>query len=99
MDGQARAELLIIARLGNIANLMSASATPLLRLEGIKKVFLTDEVETVALAGVHLEVDRGEYTSMRMLARVQRVSDSLQAPSRLLKVTCDRLGAIERHKS
>src|SRR6266404_3489869 len=43
---------------------MSASADPLLRLEGIKKIFLTDEVETVALAGVHLEVNRGEYISI-----------------------------------
>jgi len=43
---------------------MSASADPLLRLEGIKKIFLTDEVETVALAGIHLEVSRGEYVSI-----------------------------------
>ncbi len=53
-----------MARLGNVANTMSASAEPLLRLEGIKKVFLTDELETVALAGVHLEVNRGEYISI-----------------------------------
>jgi len=53
-----------MAWLGNIADTMSASAEPLLRLEGIKKVFLTDEVETVALAGVHLEVNRGEYISI-----------------------------------
>src|SRR6266571_8580429 len=53
-----------MARLGNVANTMSPSAEPLLRLEGIKKVFLTDEVETVALAGVHLEVNRGEYISI-----------------------------------
>ena len=53
-----------MARLGNVANTMSASAEPLLRLEGIKKVFLTDEVETVALAGVRLEVNRGEYISI-----------------------------------
>ncbi len=64
MDGQARAGLLVMARLGNIANIMSASEAPLLRLEGVKKVFLTDEVETVALAGVHLEVNRGEYISI-----------------------------------
>jgi hypothetical protein len=95
MDGQARAELLVIARLGNIANVMSASATPLFQLEGVKKVFLTNEVETVAMS-VHLEVDQGEYNSPWMLARVQKVSDSLQATSRLLKVNCDRLGAIER---
>jgi len=35
--------------------------TPLIKLEGIKKVFLTDEVETHALSGIHLEVKKGEY--------------------------------------
>jgi len=43
---------------------MSASAQPLLRLEGIKKVFFTDEVETHALAGIHLEVNGGDYLSI-----------------------------------
>jgi len=43
---------------------MSASALPLLRLEGIRKVFLTDEVETHALAGIHLEVSQGEFVSI-----------------------------------
>jgi putative ABC transport system ATP-binding protein len=37
---------------------------PLIRLEGIKKVFYTDEVETHALADVHLEIRPGEYISM-----------------------------------
>lgn len=36
----------------------------LIRLEGIKKVFLTDEVETHALSGIHLEIGRGEYVSI-----------------------------------
>ena len=43
---------------------MNASAAPLLRLEGIKKVFFTDEVETHALAGIHLEVNGGDYVSI-----------------------------------
>ena len=43
---------------------MSASAQPLLRLEGIQKVFFTDEVETHALAGIHLEVKSGDYVSI-----------------------------------
>jgi putative ABC transport system ATP-binding protein len=43
---------------------MNASAQPLIRLDGIKKVFLTDEVETHALAGVHFDVNRGEYVSI-----------------------------------
>jgi putative ABC transport system ATP-binding protein len=33
----------------------------LLRLQGIKKVFLTDEVETHALEEINLEVKRGEF--------------------------------------
>jgi len=36
----------------------------LLRLEDVKKVFFTDEVETHALSGVHLEIRRGEYVSI-----------------------------------
>jgi putative ABC transport system ATP-binding protein len=36
----------------------------LLRLEDVKKVFYTDEVETHALSGVHMEINRGEYVSI-----------------------------------
>ena len=36
----------------------------LIRLEGVKKVFFTDEVETHALSDIHLEIDRGEYVSI-----------------------------------
>lgn len=43
---------------------MSSSDQPLLQLEGVTKVFLTDEVETHALAGVHLEINRGEFISI-----------------------------------
>src|SRR5437762_535822 len=35
-----------------------------IHLEGVKKVFLTDEVETHALAGIDLEMKRGEYFSI-----------------------------------
>ena len=37
---------------------------PLIKLDSIKKVFLTDEVETHALAGVHFDIGRGEYVSI-----------------------------------
>ena len=37
---------------------------PLLQLEGVTKVFTTDEVETHALAGIHLEINRGDYISI-----------------------------------
>src|SRR5256714_847936 len=43
---------------------MSASDQPLLRLDGVTKVFLTDEVEPHALAGVHMEIKKGEYISI-----------------------------------
>jgi putative ABC transport system ATP-binding protein len=36
----------------------------LIRLEGIKKVFLTDEVETHALSDVHFEIKEGEYVTI-----------------------------------
>jgi len=37
---------------------------PLLRLDAVTKVFLTDEVETHALAGIHLEINQGDYISI-----------------------------------
>jgi putative ABC transport system ATP-binding protein len=36
----------------------------LILLENIKKVFFTDEVETHALANIHLEIAKGEYVSI-----------------------------------
>jgi putative ABC transport system ATP-binding protein len=43
---------------------MTTNGQPLIRLEGIKKVFYTDEVETHALSEVHLEIKRGEYVAI-----------------------------------
>ena len=43
---------------------MSAAADPLIRLEGLTKVFYTDEVETHALAGIHLDIQKGEYVAI-----------------------------------
>jgi putative ABC transport system ATP-binding protein len=37
---------------------------PLIRLEGVTKVFLTDEMETHALDGIHLEIMPGQYISI-----------------------------------
>ncbi|MFT3782281.1 MAG: ABC transporter ATP-binding protein [Nibricoccus sp.] len=37
---------------------------PLIKLEGVTKVFLADEVETHALSGIHLEINKGEYLSI-----------------------------------
>ncbi len=36
----------------------------LIKLEGVTKVFLTDEVETHALSGIHLAILKGEYVSI-----------------------------------
>ena len=43
---------------------MSASADSLIRLDGVTKVFYTDEVETHALSGIHLDIKDGEYVSI-----------------------------------
>lgn len=37
---------------------------PLLQLDGVTKVFLTDEIETHALSGIHLDIKQGEYVSI-----------------------------------
>jgi len=39
-------------------------AGTLIRMENISKVFYTDEVETHALSGVHMEIRKGEYVSI-----------------------------------
>jgi putative ABC transport system ATP-binding protein len=43
---------------------MNTVGQPLIHLDGVTKIFYTDEVETHALAGIHLEIQRGEYISI-----------------------------------
>ncbi len=43
---------------------MTAPGETLISLEGIKKVFMTDELETHALADIHLSVAKGEFVSI-----------------------------------
>jgi len=43
---------------------MTGNGERLIHLEGIRKVFFTDEVETHALADVHLEIKKGEYVAV-----------------------------------
>ncbi len=43
---------------------MSTPSDVLIKLEGVTKVFYTDEVETHALAGIHLEIRNGEYLAI-----------------------------------
>jgi putative ABC transport system ATP-binding protein len=44
--------------------MVSSNGGPLIKLDAVTKVFLTDEMETHALAGVHLEIRKGEYISI-----------------------------------
>ena len=43
---------------------MTNGGEPLIRLDNVSKVFVTDEVETHALAGIHFHVNKGEYLSI-----------------------------------
>ncbi|MBL8227796.1 MAG: ABC transporter ATP-binding protein [Bryobacterales bacterium] len=43
---------------------MKNQTKPLIRLEGVSRHFTTDEVETYALAGVHLDIHEGEYVAV-----------------------------------
>jgi putative ABC transport system ATP-binding protein len=43
---------------------MNAHFEPLVRLEGVSKIFSAEEVETHALSGVHLEIRHGEFVSI-----------------------------------
>ena len=43
---------------------MSATQQDLLTMDGVTKVFLTDEVETHALSGIHVNIKKGEYVSI-----------------------------------
>src|SRR5256884_7332643 len=43
---------------------MMESGQPLIQIQDMTKVFYTDEIETHALSGVHLSINRGEYVAM-----------------------------------
>src|SRR5687768_3276878 len=43
---------------------MDQNGTALLKLDGVTKVFYTDEVETHALSGIHMEIGKGEYIAI-----------------------------------
>jgi putative ABC transport system ATP-binding protein len=42
----------------------TAANGTMIRMENITKVFYTDEVETHALSGIHMEIRKGEYVSI-----------------------------------
>ena len=43
---------------------MPGNGASLIQLNGVRKIFFTDEVETHALADVHLEIREGEYVAI-----------------------------------
>ena len=43
---------------------MNDQRESLIKLDGVSKIFLTDEVETHALAGIHLDIKQGEYVAI-----------------------------------
>jgi len=43
---------------------MTDAGQPLIQIQDLTKVFYTDEIETHALSGIHLSVDKGEYVAM-----------------------------------
>jgi putative ABC transport system ATP-binding protein len=43
---------------------MGSNVTALIKIEGVTKVFLTDEVETHALEDIHIEIREGEFVSI-----------------------------------
>ena len=40
------------------------SNTPLIHVKDLQKVFVTEEVETHALSGIHLDINKGEYLAI-----------------------------------
>ncbi len=43
---------------------MATNGKSLIKMDAVKKVFLTDEVETHALSSIHLEIREGEYLAI-----------------------------------
>ena len=61
-----------------------AASDELIRLEGVTKVFFTDEVETHALSGIHLEIEQGRVRLDRRAVGLRQVDAALDPrPARL----------------
>ncbi len=43
---------------------MTSANGTLIRMDGVQKIFRTDEIETHALCDIHLEISRGEYLAI-----------------------------------
>src|SRR4029453_11276103 len=44
--------------------IMADNGQALIKLDGVTKVFFTEDVETHALSGIHMEIGKGEYVSI-----------------------------------
>jgi putative ABC transport system ATP-binding protein len=78
---------------------------PLIRLAGVDKVFLTDELETHALTGIHLTINKGEYVSIggpsgcgksTLLSILGLLDTPTSGSYTLAGHVVERLGAAER---
>jgi len=77
----------------------------IITLEGITKVFYTDEIETHALSGIHLELRRGEYVSIAgpsgcgkstLLSILGLLDSPTEGLYRLNELDVSKLGHAER---
>jgi putative ABC transport system ATP-binding protein len=78
---------------------------PLIHLEDVNKVFVTDDVETHALSGIHLDIEQGEFVSIAGpsgcgKSTLLAILGLLDSPSRgkywLNGQTVEQLGANQR---
>jgi len=84
---------------------MTTATKPLIRLDNLSKVFLTEDVETHALSGVDLSIDEGEFVAVSgpsgcgksTLLSILGLLDSPTAGTYLLGGTAvERLSVAER---
>ena len=63
---------------------MAENGQALIKLDGVTKVFFTDEVETHALSGIHLHINKGEYVVDRRAVGLRQVDAAVDPrPARL----------------
>ena len=58
---------------------MAATNDTLIKMEGVKKVFMTDEVETHALEEIHLEIKKGTYISIAGPVRLRQIDAAVDS--------------------
>ena len=73
---------------------MPANGTPLIQLQGVRKIFFTDEVETHALADVHLEIREGEYVARQAAARRRSSPSSACSIRQATGAICSRTSRL-----